>query len=75
MTAEKLSVSIDLSADDIKLLAQELNDTESSELGILIEEILKKTDEAAEKIGATANRIKSVNPFSQKHIQELQTVS
>ena len=71
MTDERLSVSIDLSVDDVKMLAQELNDTESSELSLFIEKILKITDETAGKIGETANRIKSVNPFSQKY--EFQT--
>ena len=67
MRDERITVPIEISASDIKMLDEVLNETDDSRVSIFIEEILRKTDETTERMGETALHIKSVNPFSQKH--------
>lgn len=60
----KITIPLELSVKDIKMLSTELNDMDSSELSIFIEEILKSADRTAENMGETARILNSVNPYS-----------
>nr|WP_180485599.1 hypothetical protein [Treponema socranskii] len=59
-----ITVPIKLTADDIHVLAEELNNCESSPLCRLIENILKSADKVSSDFQKIAEEIKSNNPYS-----------
>lgn len=66
--SETITIPVRLNAGTIKMLASELNNTESSEMSFFIEDILKKTDEYTSKIQKTVQNIIKENPFSQNRV-------
>jgi len=60
----KITVPLELSVYDIKMLTQEMNDTENSDMSIFIENLLKEADKVTQKLNETAQKVRNVNPFS-----------
>ncbi|MBQ9622559.1 MAG: hypothetical protein IJR39_04380 [Treponema sp.] len=67
MKDEKLTVPLELSAEDIRLIADESENTESPELGDFLGGILKKADETVQKMGDTIKKMNEANPFAKQH--------
>lgn len=61
---ETLSVVLEFSEADIKLLSRIVNDTDDDELRDFCESLLKKAVAAAKKARETASKILESNPFT-----------
>lgn len=61
-----MTVPVRLTKNDISVLADELNDcsSDSSELAVLLERILKSAYETAERNKHIASEMNDANPFS-----------
>ena len=59
-----ITVPIKLTAEDIQVLADELNSCESSPLCRLIEAILKSADKVSSDFEKIAKEVKRNNPYS-----------
>lgn len=74
MSSLKITVPVELTASDVKMLSQELNDTDNSEMSVFIEELLKRTDKVTEDFMNVADEIRRQNPFSQCHMEGESTI-
>lgn len=66
-----LLVPLKLSQEEIKILAQEYEQNESSTMTIFIEKILKEANKVAIKTKENCMYFLKINPFSQNEIQEV----
>lgn len=65
---EKIIIPIELDVEKVKMLVSELNNIESSEMSIFIEDILRKTNDVSLKMRDVMKDIMKENPFSQKYL-------
>lgn len=61
-----ITIPLKISPEEIKMLADELNNftSDSSDLAIFIEKILKETNRTIKRNQEIENTIKKINPFS-----------
>lgn len=60
----EITIKLQIDATDVSMLANELEKTDSSELTIFIEKILKVVETTTEKLGENITAINVANPFS-----------
>ncbi|MBD5448059.1 MAG: hypothetical protein HDR32_10095 [Treponema sp.] len=67
MRDEKITVPLELSADDIRMIADESENAENMEFGAFLGKILKQADEAVHNMGNVIRKINEANPYSKQH--------
>lgn len=67
MSDEKITVRLELSADDIRMIADESESAESAELEAFLGGILRQADEASLRMGDAIRKMNEANPYSRQH--------
>lgn len=69
MKNERITIPLGLSADEIAMIADEAENTETPEFGEFLGKILRQADEAAHEMGDTIQKINAANPYSRQHTE------
>lgn len=70
MSDESITIQLKLSAEEIAMLADESENTESSELGEFFGKVLRLADERAVSLAETIKKVNEANPYSKRHKEE-----
>lgn len=64
MQNNDIIISLNVNAAEIKLLANELEETNNSEMVLFLEKLLRTVEKTTENIGESITAINVANPFS-----------